>query len=50
MSDSRSISGGVSVDRSSKEESAFKLMVHIGNYESDVVQDRKYWLTVLSVH
>lgn len=46
MSDSRSISGSVQVDRHSREEAAFKLMQHIGNFESGQNQDRKYWLTL----
>jgi hypothetical protein len=46
MSDSRSISGSVQVDQSSIEIAAFQLMQHIGNYETDENQDRKYWLTL----
>lgn len=46
MSDSRSISGSVAVDQSSAEMAALNLMKHIGQYETDQKQDRKYWLTL----
>lgn len=46
MSDTRRIQGSVKVDNGSPEDTALKLMVHIGNHETSLKQDRKYWLTL----
>jgi hypothetical protein len=46
MSDSRTVSGSVTVEHDSVESVALKLTRLIGSYESDQSQDRRYWLTL----